>query len=137
MVERGNVKEPAHNQNLNLSGEFKEIVNRGDLFFLDHPGAEDIFSGYGITLQYGRNDLLVGLLMIDRPHLVDPSWLRLVEESFGEYRLVPMTETGERGILCCMQIEPASIPYLKWNSFEQDDAMWNSPIIGIVTVVPK
>jgi len=119
MIERGNVKEPAQNHESILDGENKEIVNRGDLFFLDHPGTIGIFSGYGITLQYGRNDLLVGLLMVDRPHPVDPSWLRFVEETFGEYHLIPMTSSGDRGILCRMQIESESIPHLKRKSFEK------------------
>ena len=83
MVERGNRKESAQNHESNFDGEFKEIVNRGDLFFLDHPGTEGIFSGYGIALKYGRKDLLAGLLMVDRPNPVDPTWLRQVEESFG------------------------------------------------------
>jgi hypothetical protein len=97
----------------------QEIIQRGDLFFLGHPGKEEIFSGYGLAIQAGRKDVLVGLLMIDRPNPADPIWLKRVEETFGEYQLVPMTETDERGILCRMQFEPNSIPYLQQHSFEK------------------
>jgi len=96
-----------------------ELIHRGDLFFLNHPGTDDIFSGYGLAVQPGRNDILVGILMVDRPHPVDPLWLRQVEEIFGEYQLVPMTAAGERGILCRMQIEADSIPYLHRHPFEK------------------
>ena len=50
----------------------KEIIGRGELFFLCHPGTEDTFSGYGLTVQPGDKDILVGLLMIDRPGPADP-----------------------------------------------------------------
>ena len=39
-----------------------ETVGRGELFFLTHPGVADIFSGYGLTMESGRKDRLVGLL---------------------------------------------------------------------------
>ena len=100
-----------------------EHIQRGDLFFLNHPGTEDIFSGYGVALQPGRNDLLVGVLMVDRPYPVDPLWLRQVEEIFGDYQLVSMTAAGERGILCRMQIDPDSIPYLHIHPFEKAYAL--------------
>jgi hypothetical protein len=51
--------------------------------------------------------------MVDGPHPVDPEWLNQVEEAFGEYTLVPMTESGERGIACRMQIEPESQIHLQ------------------------
>jgi hypothetical protein len=91
----------------------REVIGRGELFFLVHPGSEDIFSGYGLTIYQGRKDLLVGLLMVDRPQPVAPSWLAKVEETFGEARLVAMAATGERGLLCQLQIEPESLPYLQ------------------------
>jgi hypothetical protein len=91
----------------------KETIGKGELFFLDHPGTEHTFSGYGLTMRPGSKELLVGLLMVDRPKPVDPEWLKEVEATFGEYTLVPMTETGERGIACQMQIEPESLSYLR------------------------
>lgn len=96
-----------------------ETIQRGDLFFLRHPGKEDIFSGYGLAMQNGMKEALVGLLMVDRPNPVDPGWLRRVDEAFGEYQLVPMTATGERGILCRMQIEPDSIHHLQQHAFKK------------------
>lgn len=86
----------------------KEKIERGQLYFLHHPHTEDTFSGYGLTLREGDKDFLVGLLMVDRPQLADPAWLDEVEETFGEYQLVAMTKTGERGITCQMVIEPDS-----------------------------
>ena len=100
-----------------------EIIQRGELFFLDHPGSEEIFSGYGLSMQPGRNDLLVGVLMVDRPHPADPFWLRQIEETFGDYQLLSMTSTGERGILCRMKVEPDSIGNLRKYAFEQSYAI--------------
>lgn len=91
----------------------KEIIRRGELFFLWHPETEGIISGYGLTLQAGRKDLLAGLLMVDRPKPVDPEWLREIEMTFGDYQLAVMTASGERGIACQMQIKPDSLPYLR------------------------
>ena len=90
----------------------KELIGRGELFFLSHPGKEEIFSGYGLTVEEGSKGNLVGLLMVDRPRPVDPKWLKQIERNFGEYQLVPMTATGERGIVCHMRIEPESQKYL-------------------------
>ena len=109
-----------------------EIIHRGDLFFLNHPGPEDVFSGYGLAVQTGRNDLLVGVLMVDRPYPVDPLWLRQVEETFGDYQLVPMTASDERGILCRMHIDPDSIPYLQKYPFEKAYA-WSLSLISLQT----
>jgi hypothetical protein len=95
------------------TGPRKETINRGDLRFLSHPGTDETFSGYGLTLRPGSKELLVGLLMVDRPTPADPEWLKEVEAAFGEYQLVPMTASGERGIVCQMQIEPESLPYLR------------------------
>jgi hypothetical protein len=90
----------------------KETVGKGELFFLSHPGPEDVFSGCGLAMQPGTKKLLVGLLMVDRPRPVDPEWLKEVEAEFGEYQLFAMTASGERGIACQMQIEPESLPHL-------------------------
>ena len=90
-----------------------ETIGKGELFFLEHPGTEQIFSGYGLTVRPGTKEFLVGLLMVDRPAPVDPGWLAEVRATFGEYQLVPMTASGERGIACHMQIEPESRSYLR------------------------
>ncbi|MCA9875415.1 MAG: hypothetical protein KC441_17210 [Anaerolineales bacterium] len=91
----------------------KEIIARGDLFFLSHPGAEEVFSGYGLTLTPGNKELLVGVLMVDRPQPAAPAWLQAVAARFGEYDLIPMTASGERGLICQMQIMPQSVDYLR------------------------
>lgn len=91
----------------------KEVVGRGELFYLGHSGQSEIFSGYGLTQQEGLKEFLVGLLMVDRPTPANPLWLMDVEEAFGEVQLVPMTATGERGIACQMQIDPESLQYLR------------------------
>ena len=83
------------------------------LYFLWHPGTGNIFSGYGLTMQPGRKERLVGLLMVDRPHPVDPAWLAALEAMFGGYALYVMTATRERGIACQMWIEPESEPFLR------------------------
>jgi hypothetical protein len=91
----------------------KETIGRGELLFLSHPGTGEVFSGYGLAMQPGTEELLVGLLMIDQPHPADPEWLAEVEATFGECELVAMTPAGERGIACQMQIEPHSLPHLR------------------------
>lgn len=91
----------------------KEIIPQGELFFLHHPGTESVFSGYGLTQRKNDREFLSGILMVDRPWLVDPTWLKEIEELFGEYQLVPMTASGERGIVCQMQIEPDSLSHLE------------------------
>ena len=63
--------------------------------------------GYGLAMRPGSNELLAGLLMVDRPRPADPQWLADVEATFGECHLVAMTAAGERGIACQMQIENA------------------------------
>ena len=101
----------------------QETIQRGDMLFLNHPGAEDTFSGYGLTLQSGRKDVLVGLLIVDRPNPVDPEWLRRVKDAFGDYQLLPMTTSGERGILCRMLIEPDSVQHLQSFPFKKATAI--------------
>ena len=51
--------------------------------------------------------------MVDRHHPADEAWLQSIKETFGECQLVPMTETGERGLACQMEIEPESTQYLR------------------------
>jgi hypothetical protein len=91
----------------------KETIDKGDLFYLYHPGTEEVFSGYGLTVEAGRNDQLAGLLMVDRPEPADPEWLRRVEEAFDGYELVAMTPAGERGIACRMEIGEESVHHLR------------------------
>ena len=98
----------------------KAVIERGELYFLWHPTTPDTFSGYGLTLRQGSKDFLAGLLMVDRPQPVDPDWLKRVEKTFGEYQLIPMTATSERGIACQMWIEPDSLSYLR--QFPTDEA---------------
>ena len=94
------------------NGQSGAVAEAGDLYFLQHPTAEDTFSGFGVTMKPGRNDHLVGLLMVDRPTPVDPAWLAEIEETFGEHSLVPMLATGERGIACQMHVEAGSLAML-------------------------
>jgi hypothetical protein len=96
------------------------------LYFLWHPETENVFSGYGLIVKAGSNEHLVGLLMIDRPPQGVVEWLHTVEETFGQFELVAMTTAGERGILCQMQIEPGSQPYLKRFPFEKAIAIESS-----------
>ena len=98
----------------------KEIINKGELFFLWHPSTENVFSGYGLTMNAGSKEHLVGLLMVDRPPQAVDAWLQDVAEAFGFYQLVAMTAAGERGILCQMQIVPQSQPFLR--QFPSDKA---------------
>ena len=46
-------------------------------------------------MQPGTEELLVGLLMIDRPRSADPEWLAEVEATFGECELIAMTPVGQ------------------------------------------
>jgi hypothetical protein len=81
------------------------------LIYLMHPDKEDVFSGYGLPLE--NKHQLIGLLMIDRPYKVDDEWLDKVREEFGDFQLVYMTRSGERGIACQMKIERDSRKFLK------------------------
>jgi len=90
----------------------KENIGKGELLYLHHPGTEDTFSGYGLTMTSERKDRLAGVLMIDRPRPADPAWLKEVHDAYGECQLVPMTAMGERGLVCQMQIEPDSLSHL-------------------------
>jgi hypothetical protein len=57
----------------------KEIIGKGELFFLWQPGTAATFSGFGLTVRPGNKEFLVGFLVIDRPKPADPAWLRDVE----------------------------------------------------------
>lgn len=91
----------------------KEYIKRGELYFLWHPETENVFSGYGLTMKARSKEHLIGLLMVDRPSQGVTEWLNRVEEACGGYELVVMTASGERGLLCQMQVEPDSQPLLK------------------------
>jgi hypothetical protein len=80
------------------------------LLFLWHPGTRDIFSGYGLAIAPLH---LIGLMMVDRPRTADPMWLAEIQQTFGSYELVPMTQGGEQGIICKMQVDPPSRPYVR------------------------
>ena len=91
----------------------RETIGRGELLCLYHPHTSDTFSGYGLTVAPNRPDRLVGLLMVDRPNPADPAWLQNIEEIYGDCQLVPMTASGERGLVCQMHIDPDSLHHLR------------------------
>jgi hypothetical protein len=115
----------------------KETIERGMLFFLWHPGTGQIFSGYGLAMRPGSNELLSGLLMVDWPRPADPQWLAEVEATFRECHLVPMTPAGERGIACQMQIKPDSLPHLRRFPGEKTAAIQTAlnPLLSRAVVV--
>jgi hypothetical protein len=86
-------------------------MKNNELLYLWHPGTQDIFSGYGLSLATSSH--LVGIVMIDRPTVADPAWLENVQNTFGAYQLTAMTHQGERGIVCQMRVAEESTPYLK------------------------
>jgi len=88
-------------------------ATRGQLYFLWHSDTSATFSGYGLATEAGRSDLLVGLVMVDRPRPVSRAWLARVKQSFGGYELYPMTASQERGILCHMRIAPESLALVR------------------------
>jgi len=88
-------------------------IARGDLLFLWHPGTEFNFSGYGLAAEEGRKDLIVGLLMIDRPFPASEVWLVSVGQEFGEVALYAMTVSHERGMACQMRIDTESLAYVR------------------------
>ena len=95
------------------SPEGKELPQRGDLRFLWYPDPRNRFAGYGLIVQPQRPDHLVGLLMVDRPQPVSQEWLNRIEATYGSYQLVPMTKTGERGIVCQMRVAKESQRFLR------------------------
>jgi hypothetical protein len=78
--------------------------------YLWHPGTRDRFSGYGLFIAPSR---LVGLIMVDRPTVADPTWLEEIERTFGSYQLAAMTQTGERGMVCQMEVAEDSHQYVR------------------------
>jgi hypothetical protein len=104
----------------------KEIIGRGELFYLWQPGTAQSFSSYGLTTETDSTDCLVGLLMIDRPRPADRQWLEDVEWVFGKVQLAAMTaacrsagkpENGASSASCWLasrrQIEADSLPHLR------------------------
>jgi hypothetical protein len=85
------------------------------LVFLWHPGTRDLFSGYGLRIAPAH---LVGVVMVDRPVPAAADWLEEVQRIFGGYELVPMTHSGERGMVCQMRIAEDSRVHLRvmWNA---------------------
>ena len=114
----------------------KELIGRGELFFLIHPGKEEIFSGYGLAVEEGSKENLVGILMVDRPRPADRNWLKRVEKNFGEYQLIPMTATGERGIVCQMNVESESLHHLRKYFTEKTTAI-RSALKPLLEELPK
>ena len=130
MVERKRIpsREPLLDQKAGGKGptkdqERREVPQRSDLYYLWHPGTADVFSGYGLVVEDGKRNRLVGLLLVDRPTPVDPAWLASVKAAFGGYELHPMTPTGERGILCEMVIDQENEPFLRQFAGEKSSAI--------------
>src|SRR5689334_14680859 len=90
----------------------EESSKVGELFFLLHPGEVE-FSGYGLTVERGNQQHLVGLLMVDRPQRASRTWLAKIERTYGSYELHRMTKTGERGIVCQLWISDDSRAYVR------------------------
>ena len=101
----------------------KEFVGRGELLYLCHLETEGIFSGDGLTIESGQKDHLVGLLIVDRPHRVDPGLLQAVFNAFGECHLVPMTASGARGLVCQTQLEAGSVAHLRRSSSSRSEGI--------------
>ena len=90
------------------------------LVFLWHPGTRDIFSGYGLRIAPAH---LVGVVMIDRPRPAAADWLEEIQQTFGGYELVPMTASGERGMICQMRIAEDSRVHLRVRRRAQSNAI--------------
>jgi hypothetical protein len=101
----------------------KEIVGRGQLWYLHHPGTEEIFSGYGLTMEPNQKNRLAGILMVDRPFRADPGWLQTIYDAYGECQLVPMTAGGDRGLVCQMEIEAESMAHLRHSPSSLSEAI--------------
>ena len=95
------------------------------VYSLCHPGSS-IFSGYGLAIQPGHREALVGLLMVDRPVPVDGHWLGLVQIMFGQVELYHMTADGSSGIACQMFIADDS------REFIQPIRLFNAPQLDLV-----
>jgi hypothetical protein len=90
------------------------------LVFLWHPGTRDLFSGYGLRIAPAH---LVGVVMVDRPRPAEADWLEEVQQTFGGYELVPMTHSGERGMVCQMRIVEESRVHLRVMRHAQSEAI--------------
>jgi hypothetical protein len=101
-------------------GEVTMREREQPLVCLWHPGTRDIFSGYGLRMAPAH---LVGVVMVDRPRPVDPAWLEEVRQTFGGYELVPMTRSGERGMICQMRIVEESRVHLRVMRSAQSEAI--------------
>ena len=101
-------------------GEVKMREREPPLVLLWHPGTRDIFSGYGLRMAPAH---LVGVVMVDRPRPVDPAWLAEVRQTCGGYALVPMTRSGERGMICQMRIVEDSRVHLRVMRSAQREAI--------------
>jgi hypothetical protein len=102
--------------------------------FLWHPDTKDVFSCYGLVLGPGH---LVGLVMVDRPEPVDPAWLAVIEQTFDNYQLVAMTQSGERGLVCQMLIAQESIPHPRVLPHPHIEAQQGAliPLLGDLPIV--
>jgi hypothetical protein len=66
---------------------------------------------------------LVGVVMVDRPRPVAADWLEEIHRTFGGYELVPMTHSGERGMVCQMRIAEDSRVHLRVMRHAQREAI--------------
>lgn len=99
-------------------------INRQRRTFLSQPsGQRRNVLRLWLDRGKGSKGKLIGILMVDRPGPADPEWLKQVERNFGEYQLVPMTATGERGIVCRMQIVAESLTHLRQYPTEKAETL--------------
>lgn len=90
-----------------------ERLSRGDLLCLAHPGAPDVFSGYGVLMQDDWPGRMAGLLMVDRPYPADAAWLAHIADLYGACEVFPLTARDDRGLLCQMNVAPDSLQHLR------------------------
>lgn len=90
------------------------------LVCLWHPGTRDRFSGYGLRIAPAH---LVGVVMVDRPRPAAADWLEEIQQTFGGYELIPMTHSGERGMVCQMRIAEDSRVHLRVMRHAQGEAI--------------
>ena len=102
------------------------------LVYLWHPGSHDIFSGYGLRIASAH---LVGVVMVDRPRPVAADWLEEIRQTFGGYELVPMTASGERGMVCQMRIAEDSCVHLRVMRRAQSNAI-RQALLPLLSALP-
>jgi hypothetical protein len=102
------------------------------LVCLWHPGTRDIFSGYGLRMAPAH---LVGVVMVDRPRSAVATWLEEIQQTFGGYELVPMTHSGERGMVCQMRIVEDSRVHLRVMWTAQSEAI-RQALLPLLTELP-